>query len=310
MNLKLLQSEQKGIQQLNSERRAQAESYLATGLSCLAEAYQQGFKAKGRLTEACEALLKAIQYDRRSLDAHLGMASLFLLLGTPRAAVPYLQEVLRLAPDHPDATAMLAGIQTWNSLTPTAPASGPLAGVPVAEPRLNPDELYEKTESLIYAQLRQMAARKLLEVSPSRYPDQQRSLRETHRELKSVQNQLEQQLGILEQDLDVSELRSRMRGLESLIRRYETCLKLSAAFETTYLAIRQCTAQTRALLQGHLEQADLPRLEQALEPILDACDAFADQLDAWSEAKHDISSIEPAYAELVAEIEKTQELTG
>lgn len=46
---------------------------------------------------------------------------------------------------------------------------------------------------------------------------------------------------------------------------------------------------------------------QNLEVILDNCDAFADQLDAFSDKNIPIDSLHPIYRHLVGEVTKLQE---
>jgi tetratricopeptide (TPR) repeat protein len=57
--------------------------------------------SEGDLGEAEEALRRAVAADPRYARAHLNLANLYLKRNSPDQALPHLEAVIRLEPDHP-----------------------------------------------------------------------------------------------------------------------------------------------------------------------------------------------------------------
>lgn len=310
LSIQEMSSIQAQTSRLQAQRQTKSEQICAQGFHYLYAAEQTGFSDKNQLKLACDAFAEAIGQNRQSADAHFGMAYLLFLLKDYSLALHYLREALNLQPDHADARALLAEIQTQAEQSPKpAAAQKPRPPMPPTVVEPDYDLLYEELEAHILAQARQcMAAPPPL---PSLDLKERKRLRQALKEQQQHLQDFEQQLELLAEEFDTAPLRSRLKPLEVTRKRLQQALELSTEME----GIQQDLLGLLERLPGlgaefaaaaTAEQLVLPR--RLLEALMDMCDQLADRLDWMEQQKYPVASLVQLYEHLISEVEVLHEM--
>jgi hypothetical protein len=204
--------------QLSQQRHLKSEQATEKGFIALAQAEAEAYRNKRYLREACDHFAEGISQNRLNPDPHLGMAIVLFLLKEYPLVRNYLQEVRRLAPDHPDLQS-LEGAMSETEGSEELPFS--------LEDLVNYDEL----ETRIHVYFRETAAKQSDPTALILEPVARAELQSLYHYQRENLNQFQLALVELEKDHDTSALHKMLTPLQQLFKRTEKQLKTS---ETAY----------------------------------------------------------------------------
>ncbi|HEY9842085.1 MAG: hypothetical protein ACAI44_30535 [Candidatus Sericytochromatia bacterium] len=281
---------------------------LSKAYTALASFRKGGPTARQQLKLAFGCFSKALQYDRRFAEAYVGLAYVFLLLGDRQNALPLLQEALQRVPGDADATMFMAYLQQVKARKKSQPAK--LMSAPALKPKaaeaIDYDELYDRTEAQIVANLQLMTMR----------PPQVTLEAEAYRQLKQqTQSYLDycektrENLAILDQEIETDELQQRLEQLERLASRFRQALSHSEQLRALNKEIRQHREGVSELRTAISSRKMAPnQFEAELEKMLDNCDAVADRMDNLETQGCPIDTVCKSYEIWLNALEQLQEL--
>lgn len=177
------------------------------------------------LKKAFRDLVKAIQYNRRNGAAYMGCAYLQVMAKNEAMARKYLQEPLKIEPEHAAAQDLLQFITRQVKAPPKLPslAAQPLQLMPEPQTEQDLDALYDQVEERLLGLQRQLLGLSAL-LKPSIKPKATEALRQEHQHLKTLLQRLNQQIEKIDQEIETTELRQQIRPFETLLKRAESVL--------------------------------------------------------------------------------------
>lgn len=294
MNFKELQQIQSRKKSSDQSRHQQAEKNLQKAFDALSE----GLKSKGATRKqwflrSCDAFGLALSTHRSNPECYIGLAYLHILLNQKTAAFNYIYEAQRLDPGHPDVPTMLAFLKK----KPEPQESKTRASQDL-------ESLYDSlTEDMTLAKSQIKTLTPLLKpVIGDALVQQERMFHQWNQKYGHFEEQIQK----VDQEFDTHELQTEMFGFTKYIHDLQTCLNISRQMNLVYQGIEQLIHQAQETLKTFSQQ-ERPTLEQALEKMLDQCDALADKLDDFDERGHSIELLEPGYHQMLTVLEILQE---
>jgi tetratricopeptide (TPR) repeat protein len=293
MNLNALAGLHSRTSAQTQQRQAQAALRCQQGFIQLEKAATDGDPQA--LQVANEALYAAIQLNPNSAKAHFGIARLYLLSENPARCEVYLREVLRLDPHHSEAQALLEQLSLVSE--------SDTFQLPDLGEAIDYDQLYEQITQQIDEDIQRLA--KTPPFTPQADREHTATLRDQLQQEQQHMSELQAQLQQLEQELDTTALHTRLAPYETWLHRLETTVEVSGQMLMIKSRIDREQAKVIQLMQ-QLHSRTLSHWENQLEALLDSCDHIADDLDPLDE-HYDLSSLTPAYHQLVAHLQLLQE---
>ncbi len=301
-------ADQKGDRQKISNESCQQGLRL---LQQISQSSQHNPPNPAELKKAFRALVKAIQYNRRNSAAYMGCAYLQVMAKNEAMARKYLQELLKIEPEHAAALDLLQFISQQSKAPPKRPslaAQSPLQLMPEPQTEQDLDALYDQVEERLLGLQKQLLGLSAL-LKPSLKPEATQALRQEHQHLQVLLKGLNRQIEKIDQEIETTELRQQIRPFETLLKRAESVLAI--AQEMAELQARMDAAAERLKrLSDRLKGKEmaLSSAEAELESIMDLCDACADEIDSLENAKHDVSELVPLYENLINQLENSRDL--
>lgn len=307
-----------GGQSLSHARQEQAQVSLKQGLALLQQAHREAFSRLELLSQAAEALIKAIQSNRSLPEPYLAMAYLFVLLENHEAARSYLKELLRLDPEHAEANSLLKEMTT---LATAKPATGAVimnqppvlktsAGrlVPQRPADIDYDGLYDQLEVLIIQEVKKVSSIPPIQPHPSKAV--LNDLTRYYEEIAGTLATIMAQLKIVEQEIETQELKSHLRPIEIVHNRFAVSIAISKQLQ----ALLERLGGERQLVQEQLQsipdiesREDYAIMEENLEMLLDDADQIANEINGLEKKGYPCKEAEQIYASLIQDIERLQE---
>lgn len=288
------------------------------------EACQQGLRLLQAISQsnppnplefkkAFRDLVKAIQYNRRNSSAYMGCAYLQVMAKNEAMARKYLQELLKIEPEHAAALDLLQFITKQSKAPPKiptlaqpAPLQSRLAQAPPAQ---DLDALYDQVQDQL-ADLQQQLIGLSSLLKPTLKKAALAALSQEYRHLQTHLNHLNQQIELIDQEIETTELRQAIRPFESLLKRAESVLNVSAQMGELQTRMAAGEAQLFELEQRLKKKGlGLTQAEIELEGLMDLCDGCADQIDSLENAKQDVSELLPLYERLIQQLENCRDLS-
>lgn len=294
MNVNALAGLQSRTTAQTQQRQAQAAIRCQQGFKHLERAATAGDPQA--LQAANEALYAAIQLNPNSAKAHFGIARLYLLSENPARCEVYLREVLRLDPHHSEAQALLDQLAVGREI----PDTFQLIDLDEA---IDYDQLHEQLAQRISENIQRIG--KIPPFIPQADRDHTAALRDQLQQEQQHLSDLQSQLHQLENELDTTALHTRLAPYENWLRRLESTVAVSGQMLMIKSRIDREQAKVIHLMQ-QLHSRSPGHWESQLESLLDSCDQIADDLDPLDE-RYDLSSLTPAYHQLVAHLQLLQE---
>lgn len=295
------------LQQLTNNRQQSSDQSYTEGMRLLFQAKESNFQDRQALKSACDLLLKSIQKNRQNVSPYISVAYILMLLADHKRASKYLRQALRLDPQNENANNLLECIQEVQKiqLTPEEKQATFISRFQQNPQIQDYGVLYEQTEKKIKELLLQLmrtphSTQAVLE------PDELEKLSSKHSELKHFMQHFESQFKLIEHELNTSALYVLIRPLETLLKRYQQAIHQSQVFMQMIEQIEGVKRQTLRLINElQLQHRDIG---SELEPLLDFCDAQADQLDDLEHKKINITLIKPFYKQLIEHVSLLQDL--
>lgn len=300
---------------LNAHREKLAQEHLEQGVALMRQAHEEEFKHPGLLTQAGEAFIAAIQYNRTKPEPYLAMAYLFMLVENFEAAGKYAQEVCRLHPDNKDAHLMIEQItkslheqkkQVAMPQPPSKPDFSP--SLPESPDEIDYDELYDQTEALIIAEVHKIASYPSPE--PISDPKKLKELAKYQKALERIIANIQEQLQIIDEEIETTHLQTKLKPLEIVTKRYHSAIEISQHI----LALHQRIEEEQQLVAEQLNslpeiesREDLKVMEENLDTLLDGTDQIADNIDALENKGYAAKETEKKYESLIKDVEKLQD---
>lgn len=254
----------------------------ADGMQALSEAQElDGVERQERLVQSCDQFILAIHHARSRPEPYLGMAYLLTILEDYHSAGKYVRLALRLAPGYPEAEDLNRLIQTCSAVSNAFADLSELcmvAGVRLEEvlpedQDIQPEELYAKTETLLYTQLQLIDHEPAPEVVTR--PEGLAEMKHRTQELTAFTRAIRQRLEILRQHKDIAELELQLQGLENLCQKCQSCLHISQQLAE----MSEWVKQDFKLLTRHVIQL---RMHATAEEV-----ARAERFDAELQTRYD-----------------------
>jgi hypothetical protein len=206
----------------------------AEGMKALSDAQElDGTERQARLVQSCDKFILAIHHARSRPEPYLGMAYLLTILEDYHSAGKYVRQALHLAPNYPEAEDLNRLIQTCSVVTDAFADLSELclvAGMRMEEIHpedqdLNCEDLYAKTETLLYTQLQLVDHEPPPEVVIR--TEALAEIKHSTQELAAFTKGIRRRVEILEQHMAVTELVLQLEKLEAISQKYQACLQTS-----------------------------------------------------------------------------------
>jgi len=291
------------LKSVQQDRSAQSQQRQQRG----EQAYQEGLKwlahynqtpAKDTLLQAMQAMISASTYQRNRAEPLAVLAYIYYALRSPQLAAKYFR-LAQAADPQAKVVARMREVLTERPAVATL-GDNPAFSLPDLD-AIDYDALYDEAEGQIRDLLRQLLrcdlkqplliAKDALTVAEHNYA-----------QMLSIHKALSQQLDIINEDIDIAPLQRQLHPVEQRLNAYQRWLELSRI--TCQLAER--TDDYFQQTVAALEQEPLP--ESLLDPLLDGCDAIADQIDALQAQGYGTEGIEQLYGQLTQKVTQFQDL--
>lgn len=309
-NLLGAKSQVAALESSRNFRLEQARYISSQGVSLMTLAELQDYQDRELVLQACHYFMDAIQFKRDFVEPYLHLARAFIVFHDDRQAVKYLIQAKEFEPEHPDILRLLDFLQSTgkssrgNTDPPDLP---PPIGLAFQQSLEVQD--FESLEIQLLKDIRTLMTSEQTQVRLSLNPQIQQEMQAAYLSLKDQYEQIQARLNVLAQETEVSGLELSLRPLEILMRRFQATLQLAGQLTEIKNQIEGLQSETQMHIQAlKTEAAQAESQEEALECMLDNCDALADQLDELASANQDISLVEHDYQELVAQIVHWQDM--
>lgn len=275
---------------LTHYRHEESENYLARGLECMLLAEEGGYQDTSLLTEACDAFIEAIKFNRQHTEAYVGMAYLLWLLGDEKQALSYLEQGLRTNPSHPDVHVLIKQI-SGKTVQNTSHAAQ--------------NQVNQRVRDMVQELVERLQAEKLAAIQPS----------VNEHVLERLQDKA------LEWELAYDEVLTAIDGLEAFHERVMLTCDLGPV-QDCILAYHEALQRSEKLLMldakiledtrlasqylAEIERGDPGMFQAYLEVLLDNCDALADELEVLETEGLNIRTLDSHYQQLVERVEDLQ----
>lgn len=275
------------LEKLAQKRHSSGQQFRETGLRNLAFAAQAGFRDKSHLKNSFRELVRAIQHNRGDADAYLGLVYLQLLVDDKPMALRYLQEGMRVAPEHAELQALFQDLTSPLSISPSA--------------QDHENALYDKVCQSLETQHQHLLVLQSMPVPCLDFAELS-TYQKLYQERLAFQTLLATQMDDLEQELDISSLRRQFQGLDGLLRLARTHLDISLRFQVLAREIKMLS-QAVSHSFGELGMMVAQDRELQIDGFYDRCDRIADQLDTFDNQGYAIGGLTPDYEFVVQQLE-------
>lgn len=277
-------------------------------------AEDSGFQNLAALKRAHQSLEKAVALDPQDTRYLFLMAYLWFLMGSAEVSQAYLKAVLTLEPEHAQALELRRTWAQQQNLPPLAAWQQQVQAfeaLPVPRNEAEYDFLYAEIEQFLQSMTRYFMQ---LELSPQSTMDSQTvaAQEQVLQQLNHVQQLVDQKLQLLAQKLEIQPLTQLNHPLRQIHARFEEALWATQVFNILQTACDAVQADAVNLLKevkaaGENGRRPGDHFQSALNDLLDACDALADDLDAISE-RSSIDAIVPHYEETLRYVQHVQDV--
>ena len=259
------------------------------GLRALIRASEDGFQNKKFLHIARRSFFEAIQNQRQSPDGYLGMGYLLLLINYPEKAHDFIVQGLQLSEDKSYAQELLSYCQRQIEFN-----------------KMGSDE----EDRLLIQEMRQAYAYFQQHFSlQGEVPWQEAdTLGQAVQQGFDMLSQFEGRLEVLENEIDLPEAHQLRQSINAYLNKLQEQHQCALQCQLLYREMQDAQRDIVILNKAARQREHIPQREEALEDLLDRCDAFADQLDTWGESNWGINDMLQMYERLVIEIETLQEM--
>lgn len=272
-------------------RHEESENHLARGLECLLLAEEGAYQDKALLTEACDAFMESIKFNRQNTDAYVGMAYLLWLLGDSHQALTYLEQGLRTNPSNQDVHTLI------KQISGTAVQS---SGSQSTQKPLN-----NQVMALVKELLERIHAEKPGAIQGSVNPHVIERLQEKLTEWELAYDEVLGAIDQLEAFHERVMLTCDLGPVQDRIMAYNAALKTSEKMVQLDDKIQENTELVRQYL-AELDREEPGMFQAYLEVLLDNCDSLADELDVFDQEGLNIGSLDSHYQQLVDRVEELQ----
>lgn len=314
----LVQQIEKDGHSLSQKREQTAQDCLQRGVNLLQQAHAENFANLDLLSQSAESLIQVIQFNRSRTEPYLAMAYIFMLLDNDPAAQSYLKELLRLEPEHAEAQKLLN--QTMRKPQLQQPAGAPAnrpapvlmapsgRAIPQSPADIDCETLYDQLAVQILQEVKKVSHYPVIPPHPSQKIIKE--LRQYHAGMTKTLEQIQAQLKIVEREFEVQDLKTQLRPLEVMHRRFasaiETSLKLQALLERIE-SEKQLVREQLGSLTKIESQEDYTIMEENLETLLDGSDQLANEIEALEHTGFGCQEAHRSYSDLARDIEKLQD---
>lgn len=274
---------------LTRYRHEESDNHLARGVECMLLAEESGYTDKQLLTEACDAFIEAIKFNRQQTEAYAGMAYLLWILGDSAQALRYLEQGLRTQPSHPDIHTLIRRI----------------SAKPAGEAPTAPEPEAAQVAQLVQQLLTELEAEKTATIAAT----------VNHHAIERLQEKLaewEQRYDAVLVAIDALSafhqrvmLTVELGPVQDRVLAYTEALRASEKLLGLDDRIQETSQQVREYLDG-LGKGDLGLFRTYLDILLDACDGLADELEAFEKAGLNVRTLESHYEQLTELVEAFQ----
>lgn len=279
---------------LTRYRHEESENYLARGVECMLLAEENGYQDRELLTEACDAYIEAIKFNRQNTEAYVGMAYLLWILGDNRQALSYLEQGLRTNPNNKDVHTLIQKITGYGpKAVQAAPASEDAAALSAQVTQMV-DDLLDYLESEKTAAI----AASVNEHAIERLQDKLQDWELRYDEVLAGIDQLEAFHERVMLTVELAPIQDRILAYHQALRQSEKLVALDDK-------IIENIATTRDYLDA-LGKGDPGMFHAYLDMLLDNCDALADELEALEKEGLNIRTLESHYQQLSELVEALQ----
>ena len=276
-------------------RHEESENALNRGIECMLLAEEDRYQNKDLLTEACDAFIDAIKFNRQNTPAYVGMAYLLWLLKDEKRALSYLEQGLRTNPSDPDVHALIKQISGTSVAASSANAQGPESGSAAAAVRAQVQELLDI-----------LTSERSKTISPS------------------INNHMIERLqeNVLDWELRYDDVLGAIDGLDTFHERvmltcdlgpvqdriiaYHKALKDSERMLKLDDQILENTRLARQYVE-EIENSETGMFQAYIDVLLDNCEAIAESLDAFESESLNIKTLDSHYQQLADLVEELQD---
>lgn len=275
-------------------RHEESENALNRGIECMLLAEEDRYQNQDLLTEACDAFIDAIKFNRQNTRAYVGMAYLLWLLKDEKQALSYLEQGLRTNPSDPDVHALIKQI-SGQSVTPEAARTAPEAGSASAAVREQVQELLEI--------LKQEGSKS---IAPSINPHMIERLQENVLDWELRYDDVLTAIDELDTFHERVMLTCELGPVQDRILAYHQALKDS---ERLLKLDDQILENTRLVKQylADLQAGDSGMFQAYLDVLLDNCESLAESLDALEAEGLNVKTLNNHYDQLADLVEELQD---
>lgn len=270
-------------------RHEESQNYLSRGVECMLLAEEDQYQDKALLTEACDAFIEAIKYNRQQTEAYVGMAYLLWILGDHPRALQYLEQGLRTNPSHPDVHALIKQI----------------TGKPQAAPAQAPPQAYQALQAEIQALLEKVQLENTATLAASVNPHAVERLQERLLEWESHYEAVLSAIDALQAFHERVMLTCELGPVQDRIIAYHQALRQSERLTRLDDKILENTRLTRQYLNA-LEAGETGMFRSYADILIDNCDALADELDLLEREGLNIRTLDSHYQQLIEMVEAFQ----
>lgn len=319
MNLKQLQSlqaqTQKKVEANGSKRLEKANTLFEDGLEKLYLAHEREFKDHQVLRDSVTDLIEAIKHNRKDVRPYVFLSYIFALIEDYEVAEEYLYGALELEPENPivkafqqtlieQKRAILSGEDEASEINEQLEVGLFGSSDPISDQDY--DELYDSLEAYIARTVKKVMANPVPSIAGSSKTIEVMESMIT--KLSKYQEHIEDQLEIVDEEIDISDLEKMAKPLFITLRNLENALRISREFHKVKHSIMKITKASKAFYkQVQAGQADIAKMEQSVEKMLDRSDSLADQLDIFEEKRYPSESLVTLYEEMIKNVVKLQD---
>ncbi len=279
------------------------------GFTLLQAAENDALNHKALLQQAGQLFSQTLQAHPGCVEAYLGMAELFIRVQRKQKAQEYLLQARKIEPNHPDVKRLMQLLQTKTPVLTEAEKAINLAEnlerwlMSSHNPQNSTDfeELYHKTEQFLKAYIRGLS----YQTDPLKSGDPTH-IQKHHTNLTRIHTQVQAIFKWLEPEFDLHALTLLLQPYDRLRLHCQRLLeqdgeikRLNESIENSFTQV----AHIHDLLIFCPGPEEIQRAESLLEPLLDRCDALADQLDRLEQNGQGSPGVLKNYEKLILVVE-------
>ncbi len=294
-------------QQRNSREQV-AHKYLQLGYESLAQAgLSSDFETqKSHLLKSFDSFSMALRQQRQASEPYLGLACVMMVSDHFERAQAYLDKVLSLEPEHPEALALITRLDSVSNEITEDFEDEPEDFAAAEEFEAQYDQALKSLQ--ILTQSLQMAIPRLgVTIDPRNYAQTQKFVANYQQKLESLKQQVQR----IELELDTQELQVQILPLDSSLKAIVNYLNDSKQLIQLNQMILSQIESCEALMESLKAEPDSlspTDLNSQLETYLDQSDRIADQIDQFEVKGYPISELVSAYESFVKKFDHLEEL--